>query len=249
LSIYVFIMERLPPGKFNTGTFSLIAPTNDVHNVKKQRTNAYRYPIFISLATYLDDVYWVDQFNQYANAKFPPHFSIKDKEIRFRNGNKQPSRQKLIGEPEILAHDIVNFFQVNAGLYSTSVQEEVEEDISITWSDISLQQRRTLFKQYIDQLVIKYKLNLKQTNNLISRAMLAFDNSKIKAEYVFFNGKAITNITCIKYNPTTNDFKLPDFTIKNTKSSAKKEEVNPLKDLTKYLLKIQSNRLPMTEAE
>ena len=243
-----------------TGTFSVVAIGSpvDTSSSRKVRNNVCIHSIFIDLASFTNDVYWINFLTKLSRGKFPRNFSLinsgDEQSLCFRKMTKIFRLSIAPASPDKLL-DLINFLQDHGVVSQSKIQPICQnEAVTATWSDLKDSEKEIRMKIYARKLSEEWKLTENERLMLSTKLLLATGQKMIKPTDIVFDGRQIVAITGIDWNATSRSFAFQHTekartqqqftTINMINKSGDREKVkfNSLVELEEELIKIDSYR-------
>lgn len=223
-------------------SFSFVARSNRTGTRKsgKARSNTIANPIFLELQKYVEDPFWIAEFEDFSNDKFPRGFGVYGNNLNFKKGTNKNYQLSLEGEPEELAEAVINFFHEHGCRYSPSEKEEFQVQKPVTerkWKNMKAFEKREAILKYVNTLAQEWQLTNIQKENLQELISEGLDDGSIKSNRIVLENCVIKEIKNVDYIPKKKEFDIK-FTSKRKNKTTTAPKTDPiLKNWADALLK------------
>jgi putative ubiquitin-RnfH superfamily antitoxin RatB of RatAB toxin-antitoxin module len=193
---------------------------------KKKNTKKVIYPMFITFAENVNDIFWSKKFYMWAIGKLPKYVTVDEQIIYFNKGNKNTATWTR--ENISIAHDVkscIDFFKLYIGIYSK--KDETDNKISIEnennienenteivptieineWKLINKYNQEYLIRVYVNDLSIKMKLTTKERNLLLQTIRLGIATKNIVHNNILMENGKISFVNGLLWDEKTRVFK------------------------------------------
>jgi hypothetical protein len=191
---------------------------NNTVKVNKKYNKKIVHPLLLTYSELITDVFWIKKFQLWASGKLPKNFTLFNNVITFINKNGVESTWQPTGNHKEDAQSCIQFFSLHAGLFSkkdelearyVESEDEEEEEIQKTWSQINKNEQEILIRTYVNELAQSdMNLNNQECKLLLQSIRLGIATKNISNQSIEMKNNKIINIKGILWNAETRQFRV-----------------------------------------
>lgn len=201
--------------------------------------------IFSECASFTDDAYWKDLFNECDENRFPKGLRYDEtKNKLYVRADSKTTVYKVPSDARMVYDLMMTIFTDVLHMLSPTDRERRNQEMiemlhldDVEWKQASRSKtsKNLLVSSYVERLSEIYKLTFKECKNLFSLINLAFQFKKISAENVTFDNGEIEHIDGLLYDEATRTFTIEGTDKHPTKTSKTVKQDQLYKNIDNYL--------------